>query len=168
MKNWTACQRRGASHTIQSSRPLIHLLLDNDQQFCAYLVPSQECRGPISVVAPADCEGWQATCFAIELLQVRNRLGSCSCTERTFPRYQSCPWSFLTVLPRTDLDLFRNAVLAIALPGIALIGYGAPNTQTSRKSITEICGDPSLLSVRMLYGFALTLHEFAEKGLVAR
>jgi hypothetical protein len=54
-------------------------------------------------------------------------------------------------------------VLAIALPGIALIGFGAPNTQTSRKSIKEICGDPSLPSVRMLYGLALTLHEFAEK-----
>jgi hypothetical protein len=128
----------------------------------------QECRGPISVVAPADCEGWQATCLAIEILQVGNGLGSCSCTERTFPRYQSCPWPFLTVLPRTDLDLFRNAVLAIALPGIALIGFGAPNTQTSRKSIKEICGDPSLPSVRMLYGLALTLHEYAEKGLVGR
>ena len=59
-------------------------------------------------------------------------------------------------------------MLAIALPGIALIGSGATCTQTSKKSMTEICGDPSLSLGCMLHRLTLASHEFAEERTVGK
>ena len=146
MKNWTARQRREAFIRYKAAAFSDAFYWATTSNSVHTWYSCQGCRGPISVVAPADCEGWQATCLAIEILQVGNGLGSCSCTKRTFLRCQSCPWPFITVLPRTDLDLFRNAVLAIALPAIALFGSRATHPSI-KKSITEICGHRPLPSV---------------------